>query len=374
MKTSVLHIIYSLYRGGAERSIETLLLGSSAGKYIHTVCALEDGGDLVHRFRSLGTEVVVMEKSRRGRLSLLPRLSSLIGRTKPDILHLHNSPAGFWGTIASVTARPRIPIVRTEHSPWRPDGMNPVYRALYPRLASRASSIIAVSDHARRSYTDRFPFLGERFITIHNGIDPSSFLALPDKRICRSILSLPPDGMIAGTVGRLVPVKNHLLLLEAFATVRKAVPDSHLAILGDGSLEPALRLAAIELGIHTVVSFFPPTPEVARFLSSLDIFVLSSDSEGLPLTLLEAMASRIPSVATSVGGIPEVIRDGDNGILVPAGSPAALAGGMVELMKDRSKRLSVGDRGVETIKNRFSAERFIEETEAVYDKVLQTGR
>ena len=141
---------------------------------------------------------------------------------------------------------------------------------------------------------------------------------------CRKWFGLPRGALVIGTVGRLVPVKNHLLLLGAFARVKSSVPEAHLAILGGGELENAILAEAARLGLRESISIIPPTPAVPLFLGALDIFALSSNYEGLPLSILEAYASGLPAVATSAGGDPRGGRGRGERISLPAegrGSP-----------------------------------------------------
>ncbi|MBN2071058.1 MAG: glycosyltransferase, partial [Candidatus Krumholzibacteriota bacterium] len=316
-KYRIAHIVYSLYHGGAEHIISTLLRCGDDRTFEHFVFVLSSGGDLVEEIEKHGGRVFLLGKKKGIDRSLPRALSSLIRETGPDILHLHNSSAGIWEAISSLLIRNRIPVIRTEHRPWLPADLPFFHRVSYRFFARRARTIITVSEHAHRSFEACFPTLADRIVTIRNGICLSPYKdPLPPEK-GRKWFGLPTGSPLIGTVGRLVPVKNHMLLIEAFSTVKKEFPEAHLAILGQGPLETSLRSLASSLGVGSSLSILPATPKVSTFFSALDLFVLSSDSEGLPLTLLEAMASALPVVATSVGGIPEVISDGEDGYLVP---------------------------------------------------------
>ncbi len=343
---------------------------SRRAEFEYLVCALTGGGDLVERMEAAGAIVYLLEKKRRGSISTLARIIDLIRRERIDILHLHNSPGALWGTIASQLGRTGTPIVRTEHRPFLPDNLPVVYRMLYPFLTKRARKIICVCNAVRESFADRFPDLAERYVTVYNGIQLEPFEHLPPKNYCRKLFKLPADVYLVGTVGRLVPVKNHLGLISAFHEIKQRVPDVHLAIAGEGELKDIIMTHAGDLRLTDSISIVPTTPDVAQFYGALDLFILPSHSEGLPLTVLEALATGLPVIASAVGGIPEIITDGANGCLVPRDSTPALVDKTVDLLLDRTKASCMGAAGRETVERRFTAARMVTAIESIYDEVL----
>ncbi|UCF05830.1 MAG: glycosyltransferase [bacterium] len=369
-RVKVLHVIYSLYHGGAERLIEAIVRHRDTSVFEHIACSLTGGDAVADSIGAAGGRVILLEKRRSGDIAVITKLIGAIRREHIRIMHLHNSPGAVWGTLAAVLGGERVPIVRTEHSPYRPELFPMPYRFLYPLLLPRARRIICVSESVRESFVNSFPRFASRFRTIYNGIGTEALAELPPKEQCRSRFGLPADAPLAGTVGRLVPVKNHMNLLEAFSIVRRRLPDAHLAILGEGELEGLLRARAARLGISDGVSILTTTPDIGAFYGSLDCFVLSSDSEGLPLTLLEALAARVPAVATAVGGIPEVIDTGVNGHTVPKGSPGALAERITEVLQHPDSSAEMSRRGRETVLRRFDIRRCVDEIERLYIEVL----
>jgi glycosyltransferase involved in cell wall biosynthesis len=367
MKRRVLHVIYSLYRGGAERLIETTVLISGGGRYEYLVCALAGGDDLAGEIERAGAKVFLLEKRRGTDMRALPRLSKLIRRERIDILHLHNPSAAMWGTFAASRTRP--PIVRTEHSPFKQDSLPRICRPFYGHLVRRSSRVICVCENVRESYIRAFPAYEDRFVTILNGIRTEPFENLPPSGQCRETLGLPTGVPLVGTVGRLVPVKNHMDLIEAFYIVRSRIPDAHLAIAGEGELKEALMARSADLGLSGAVTMLPPLSRPELFYGALDLFALSSLSEGLPLTLLEALAARVPVVSTRVGGIPEIIKQGWNGYMVSRGSPAGLAEHIERLLGDPEQRASIGEHGRETVMERFTARRMVESVEQIYEEL-----
>jgi glycosyltransferase involved in cell wall biosynthesis len=370
MRHRVLHVIYSLYRGGAERLIEAQLLGSDRRRFEYLVCSLTGGGDLIDRMSNAGARVFLLGKRRRGDITAVTKLANLIRREHIDLLHVHNSAGMFWGTLAQIASGTGVPIVRTEHLPYFPDELPALYRWLYPRFTRRSSKVICVSECVLRSFKEQFPALSGTFIEIANGIRLQDYEKLPPRAVCRAQFKLLTGVKLIGTVGRMVPQKNHKLLIEALARIRQTVPEVHLAIIGEGEMRNVLAAYAADLGVSEYVSLVKETQKMDYFYGAIDIFCLSSDFEGMPLTLLEALASGVPVVSTEVGGIPEVIESGKTGYLVPKGSAEFLAKRILELLQDSSKAAELASNGRAMVHERFSAEKMIKATEAVYDEVL----
>lgn len=370
MRRKVLHVIYSLYRGGAERVIETQLLGGDRRAFEYLVCSITSGGDMIDRMANAGARVFLLGKRRRGDVTAVTKLANLIRLEKVDLLHLHNAPGMFWGTLGQLASGTGVPIVRTEHNPYLPATTPALYRDLYPLFTKRASKVICVSDRVRQSFVERFPRLADRFIEVPNGIRLEDYEKLPPRAECRAQFKLLPGAKLIGTVGRMVPVKNHKLLIEALFLVRQTMPDVHLAIIGEGEMRDSLASYAADLSVSEYVSLVKETQRIDHFYGALDIFCLSSDSEGMPLTLLEALASGVPVVSTEVGGIPEIIEDGVNGYLVPKGSAEALARRVVDLLKDPGKAAELARAGRAMVHERFPAEKMIAATERLYEDVL----
>ncbi len=370
MKRRVLHVIYSLYRGGAERVIETQILCGDRRRYEILVCSITGGGDLVDRMSNAGARVFLLGKRRRGDFTAATKLANLINVERVDVLHLHNSPGMFWGTVAQSLCGRRVPIVRTEHNPYLPGSMPRLFRALYPRFTKRARRVICVSEVVRRSFVEAFPALADRFVEIPNGIRVQDYEKLPPRHECRAQFHLAPGERLVGTVGRMSPVKNHKLLIEAFARVHEKAPGANLAIIGEGELRAKLADYAADLGVSEYVSLVRESKKIDYFYGALDVFALSSDSEGMPLTLLEALASGVPVVATEVGGIPEVVESGKTGYLVPKGSAEFLAKRIVELLQDPAKAQAMAIAGRAMVREKFPAEKMVAGIENIYDEVL----
>jgi glycosyltransferase involved in cell wall biosynthesis len=210
----------------------------------------------------------------------------------------------------------------------------------------------------------------ERTVTVHEGVDIEHVRAAPPARVHEEFW-LPHDAPIVGNVAALVPHKGQRYLIEAATLVLRQVPDARFVIAGDGELRPQLERQVKEhrLEKHVILAGF--RPDVLSLHRAFDIFVMSSVTEGLGTSLLDAMACGKPIVGTTAGGIPEVVADGVTGLLVPPRDPEALARALVTLLKDRGLRVQFGAAALARVRERFSAERMVQDTLRVYQRVVQ---
>jgi glycosyltransferase involved in cell wall biosynthesis len=334
------------------------------------VCPLTGAGELSESIERWGGTVRPLGKRRGADPAALIRLAAIIRKGRFSLLHLHNLPGNLWGTPAAVLSRTGMPVVRTEHGYLFHRRYPAIYKYLYPLLSKRSERIICVCEDLRQTLAGEFPSLAGRFVTLRNGIPAGDFDELPEREECRRGFGLPENQPIAGTVGRLSEEKNHLELLRAFRIAAEGMGDPYLAILGEGEMEHRLRAEAENLGIAGRVIFLGSTGDIERFYGALDLFVLSSASEGIPLTLLEAMASGLPALAPPVGGIPEVMEDGLSGYFYTPGSCEAMAERMIELLSDRGMGRRMGMRGRTIVKEDFNAERFASGQDDIYREVI----
>jgi glycosyltransferase involved in cell wall biosynthesis len=363
----VLWLIKGLGPGGAER----LLVGAAGrierDRFDVSAAYLLPGKDhLVGELREAGVRSVCL--GARGDLDprWVARLRRLVLDRRIDLVHAH-SP------VASVGARlgvgSRAAIVTTEHNTW--DRYRPATRRANAATFARQQAVIAVSDEVARSIGRR---PGPPVEVIPNGVDAEALraAALP-REAARRELGLPPDGAVVGTIGGVTAKKGHVDLVRAAARLVRSLPDARVAIVGLEIDAGPVRDAIAAAGLQHRVLLAGYRRQAARLLLAFDVFTLASRYEGMPLSLLEAMAVGLPVVATRVGGIPEVVTSGRDGLLVAPDDDVALAAAWAALVADPARRASLGAAAVRTAE-RFSLGETVRRTQDVYDAALTDGQ
>ena len=360
MKVLHLHKINGV--GGSERHLLTLLPALRAGGVDARFLGLDVPGSDAPRFYEELRAAGVPSVHVRCTVDADPRLAADVLRAvraeAPDLLHTHLVHADVYGSIASTALR--IPLVSTRHNDDR--YLLGPFRYVDRAFAARTRRLIAISDAVRR-FLVRAGHGEEKLVTVHYGLD-----ALPDAPSERSPaeVGIPAGSPLLLAVGRLTEQKDHPTLLRAFARARERHPDALLAILGIGPLEAETRALGRELGIERSV-LLPGRLEIRDWLERADVFVHSSRWEGFGLVLLEAMLAGLPVAATRVSAVPEVVADGETGLLVEAGDAEGLARALEELLADPARARALGDAGSRRAREQFSVARMVERTIAVYD-------
>jgi glycosyltransferase involved in cell wall biosynthesis len=295
----------------------------------------------------------------------------LLRATRPRVLHTHMAKAGTVGRLAALsvrTGRPRL--VHTYHGHVL-DGYfgratQRTFIEVERRLARRTDVLIAISPEVRDELLDLGIGRADQYRVISFGLELDPFRLVDGPRgDLRAQLGLDPHIPLVGVVGRLVPIKAVDVLIKAMTRL----PDVHLAVLGDGDQRSELEALATKLDIAHRVHFTGWWRDIASAMSDFDIVALSSNNEGTPVALIEALAAARPVVATDVGGVRHVVHDGDNGLLVPAGDPDALARALDTLLKDPGLRRRFGLAGRDRAVTQFGSARFVAEMAQLYDEL-----
>jgi glycosyltransferase involved in cell wall biosynthesis len=359
----VCHVASGDLWAGAEVQVFTLLEFLRRQPGVEVSAILLHDRELARRLRGLGLDVAVIDQTRLALPRLVYGLFEALRARRPDVVHAHRYKETILGTMAARALGIRA-VVSTVHGFPSEEGYRGLARYkmqlnlwLERRVTDRHHrTVVAVSQDMAAALRRR---LRVPVALIPNGVplpdgDPGG--ALPERGAVRAALGLDAADVVLGTAGRLVPVKGLDTLLAAMGEVVAVAPRARLVILGDGPLMSALRGRASALGLDGRVRFAGHVPDVRPYLRAMDVFVLPSYAEGLPMALLEAMAAALPVVATAVGGVPEVVRDGGEGLLVPPGAPAALAGALLRLVADPDSRAAMGARGRARVAEAFSIE------------------
>lgn len=354
---NVLHIVLGLQVGGLEKFVLDLIDKYPPNIKPYIVC-LEKKGELGRHFENL--DIIELNKSPSLSFKTVMQLVSMITKLDIDIIHTHNPGPHFYGAIAGFLARK--PVIHTKHGRNYPADGKKVW--LNKISSYFTDKVVAVSQNAADVCLEVENINSSKLEVILNGIDTNIFAP----RKCEAEDNKPVQ---IGIVARLSAEKDHQTLLGACKLLSTQKADFHLDIIGDGPLRGVLESSVKSLEIDKYVSFCGTRHDVPELLRKLDIFVLSSISEGISLTLLEAMATRLPIVATNVGGNPEVVVDCETGYIVPPGNPEEMANKLLLLIKDENLRIQMGEKGRERVVMKFSIDETAQQYEKLYYSVLK---
>ena len=349
----VVHVINSLAVGGLENGVVNLV--NTTSRFRHVIVCMTADGPLHGRLRP-DVEVVVLGKRPGKDPWALLRLVRILRHLRPLIVHSRNWPAVDAIPAARVA---RVPlVVHGEHGREvaDPEGRNRRRNRIRRALAPLVHQFVTVSTDLRRWLIEDVGVPAAKVTAIHNGVDFSRF-GRAGRLESRMRLSLPGEVPIVGTVGRLDPVKDQAGLIRAFAQVRARHPEALLVVAGDGPCRSELERVVSELGQRDHVRLLGNRDDVPAVMSALDVFVLPSIAEGISNTILEAMATGLPVVATRVGGNPELVEDGVSGALVPRSDPGALADAIGAYVGDIDLRWRHGQASRHRAIGHFSLER-----------------
>lgn len=358
----IVEIVNTLEVGGTERLVVDLSSALQARGHELTVVCLRTSGALSPALDRAGIEIVALGKSDGPSLPTVGRLKRLLRQKQIDAVHTHNPLVHHYGVVGGRLAG--VPaVVNTIHGIANISEKIGPKEALYSLSCRLSDSVVAVCAMAYRTFARGKVIPRAKLVTINNGIPLEPFLTIPPR---------DSDGtFVFGIVGRLVPVKDHKTLLEAFAELSRSFPAARLEVLGDGPLRETLERQAAERGIADKVRFHGYSNDVAGFLRRIDTFVLCSVSEGLPLGVLEAMAAGRPVVGTTVGGLPDLIQDGQCGWTCPPSSPSELAAAMRKAMATPAEeRVQMGLRGREHAATNYSLAQMAEGHEALFERIV----
>ena len=333
------------------------------------VFCLDSVGQLGERMRTEGVPVVAFGRRPGLDLGLARRMAHEINTRQLEVVHAHQYTPFFYTALARPFVNHRIHVMFTEHGRHYPDVV-----AWKRRMANRlvlgrlADEIHGVCRFSADSLAVKDGFAAKRISVIRNGIELSRYGAT-SKEDARRRLGLPLDHRFVICVARFHPVKDHAMLLRAFARIAAAVPNVELLLAGDGPLRDSLAAQAAAAGIERQVRFLGVRDDVPDLLCASDVFALTSISEAASITLLEAMACRLPVVVTAVGGNPEIVEHDRHGYLVPRGDDAAAADAIQRLLSDPERAAAMGNAGRE----RVSAEYQLEHTIDAYHERYQAA-
>lgn len=362
----VLQVTHDLGVGGLPRVVETLVRSIDPARFEVAALCLNFVGELGDRLRADGYAIHLLEQAAKkpDYLSGL-RLARFLRAHRFDVLHSHNTQPFFDAGLGSLLAG-RPVLVHTDHARDFPDKFR--YMAVEHLLSWRAFKVVGVSDHTTENLHRYERIARRKLVTIPNGIETRLFDRPVDVAAVRASLGAPPGSTVALFASRLEAQKDVPNLLEAFAGIKDRLPALHLVIAGQGTLRAELEARAAALGLAGRVTFAGVRLDIPDVLRAVDLFVLSSTWEGLPMVILESLAAGCPIVSTAVGGVPAAVIDGRTGLLVPPRDPAALGEAMLRMAGDPALRAAVAKAGQALFAERFSADAMARRYEALYEE------
>jgi glycosyltransferase involved in cell wall biosynthesis len=351
------------------------------GNYILTLsAALKDkgaevivasgGGNLEDELKKLGighTRINIITKSEISPKVLMSgfALRGIIKRENIDVIHAHTRVSQVAASLASLMTG--VPFVTTCHGYFK--------TRLRKVLDTWGRRVIAISDAVKEHLVRDLGVSEDRVELIYSGVDVERFSGdcpTDETDTIKRSLGLRPTPVV-GNIGRLSPVKGHKYLVEAMAGVIKKLPEAQALIIGDGDEKEALEKLASGLGIRDSVRFVSSVIDTPRMLSIMDIFVFPSIKEGLGIALLEALAAGRACVASKVGGIENIIKDGSSGLLVEAGDSAGFARAVVLLLEDAERRGRMGERGRNLVREKFTLDMMADKVIGLYEDIVMSN-
>ncbi len=368
----VLYVIVDLPVGGAEEHLLSLVRNLDRDRFESTVCCIGDRGPIGKEMEAAGVRVVELGKLRKGGYDgkIVVLLQEMLRSERISLLHAHLYHANMYGRLAAI--RERIPAVCSIHNTYvRPKR----HRRLINWWLARRTSVIIAGSEAIKDDILRYDGVSPGIVrVIPYGVDVEKFDTPLSRDQARKMLGLPANRFYVGTVGRLEEQKGQSYLVDAIARLRREGMEVSLLLIGSGREEENLRAQVSREGMTDAVLFLGTRRDLPDLYRAMDVFALPSLWEGLPLALLSAMASGLPVVVTPVGGVPEVVKNGENGFLVPPGDSRALAAALRRVREDAEVASICGRSAAETVRAEYSHRRNAERIMEVYEEVLAGHR
>jgi glycosyltransferase involved in cell wall biosynthesis len=358
----VAHLLKTTGLSGAESHLLALSGGLRAEGFESRLIVLADQRRpptaLIEAARAANVQLDTVPLAGDLDVAVAPKIAALLKPARTQIVHTHMIHGDLYGALAARMAG--IAVVQSRHNDDKFRRRWPV-RLLTRWLAAQAKTVIAISDSLAAFVREVEGVPGSKIVRIHYGLDPAQVTAQARPGKLRAELGLNDDVPLVGAVGRLTEQKGFRYLLEAFAIVRRSLPQAQLVIAGDGELRSTLE-AQKGHNIH-LLGWRSDAPSI---MADLDVLAVPSLWEGFGLVTLEAMALSKPVVASRVSALPEIVADGETGLLVPPADPKALAGALCALLTDKARARAMGERGRARLQLDFSVQRMARQHVAVY--------
>jgi glycosyltransferase involved in cell wall biosynthesis len=352
--------------GGAEEMVLNLVKRLPP-RFEPVVCAIHSPGPIGEEIRATGVpfDVLGLNPGLRRPRDVL-RIRDYLRERRPEIVHPFLLTASLYGRLASMLAD--VPIVLgTEVNVY--ENKRRAHAMAERLLMKRTDAVIVSAESVRDFYSKQVHASPQKIQVIYNAVDWSALDTTMSREAMRTSLSVPADAIVACIIARLTEQKGHRYLFDAIASA-PAFASLHLLVVGSGELDDELRALAETRGLSARVHFLGARRDLGNLLQASDIFTMPSLWEGLPLSMVLAMGGGLPVVATAVAGIPEVVRDGETGLLVPPADAAALTAALASLVADPAQRQRLGAAARDFARPRFGVESYVAAVTGLYDRLL----
>ncbi len=365
VKKHIVHLTFNMGMGGAEQVIYNLVEHTDKTRYIVSILCLEEpvgafGKQLIEK----GIQIVSFRRKPGFDWSVVRDIRHFLKHHDVAVLHCHQYTPYVYGLSAAVFMSTKV--IFTEHGRFFPDVRRPKRVLLNPLLNCFTAYITAISSATKDALIQYENFPAKKIKVIYNGLDDTRYL-LPPETDFKKELGLPESARMLGTVGRLDPIKNQKMMIKALRHIRASYPETVLVIIGDGPERHHLESFVSELELSSHVIFTGFREDVHRYFSVMDLFLLTSFSEGTAMTILEAMASSLPMVVTDVGGNPEIVQEGETGFVVPSDDEKSLVDRILYLFENPDMMNKMGQAGRARFDEYFTVDKMVHAYEEMYE-------
>jgi len=365
-RKKILHLTYHMGIGGTEQVIFQLVKNTDESLFENSIVCLEgEIGPIGKQLQESGTQFHVLRRQPGFDTRLIKSVRNIIKSENIDVVHCHQYTPYVYGVLASLFTGAKV--VFTEHGRFHPDRYSWKRRMINPVLNMATSSVTAISEATKDALAEFEWFNRKSISVIYNGIKAT---VPPTQYRNQNELELTDQNIVFGTITRFDTIKNLPMMINAFAQIFKDNPHSRLLLVGDGDERPAIEKLVSELNLKDVVIFTGFQTDTKKYMSLIDVYVLSSFSEGTSMTLLEAMSFSTCCIVTAVGGNVEIIVDRQNGYVVESDNTQQLADTMRSLADDDTARHQMGAEAKKTFDQKFDLEQMIQRYKALYLDIL----
>jgi glycosyltransferase involved in cell wall biosynthesis len=364
----VLHVTYDMRIGGTEQVIRNLVEASDPHSTRMSIfCVEEPLGPWGEELRAKGTDIYSCARQPGFDLRVLGALRECLRKNQVDVVHCHQYTPWVYGALASLGLGQKV--IFTEHGRFYPDSASPKRRFINPLLAHITDHVTAISQATKQALVDYEYLPANRIRVVYNGIRGLKPQTAASSRL-RKGLKIPDGAPVLGSIARFDPIKNHSMMLKAFRIVLDRHPEVRLLLVGDGEERSTIYRIVEELGLTERVVLPGYIPEPALWLEAMDVFLLSSFSEGTSMTLLEAMSLGKPCVVTDVGGNPEIVIAEETGKVTPSDDADAFALAIEDMLGQLSSgSQNLHQRATERFQAEFTSHAMVDKYMALYQSV-----